>query len=501
MESDYDICVIGGGINGAGIARDAAGRGLSVLLIEAQDLAQGTSSASTKLIHGGLRYLEHYEFKLVRESLREREVMLAIAPHMVKPMEFVMPHTGGLRPKWMIEAGLFLYDHLGGKRSLPKSSAVSLKDSFVGEPLLAQFEDGFRYADCWADDARLVVLNAIDAKAHGAEILTRTACMKIERQPDTKGWDVHLRDLKSGDEFQITARTVVNAAGPWVRGILEASGLTDAATPGVRLVKGSHLIIPRLYDGDQAYILQQPDGRVIFTIPYEDKFTVVGTTDEPFEGDAAKPVISDAERTYLCDAVNRFFKKQISPADSPWTYSGVRALVEDGAASSQKVTRDYKLHLDTTRGAPLLSVFGGKLTTYRILSEQVVDRISKAGRHWTSKTPLPGGDIPKKDFEAFVQAKIKMYDFLDADVVTRYARAYGTRIDMVLGGVTNLRGMGRDFGGGLFEKEISYLIIHEFAKSADDILWRRTKLGLHLEKKSILSLESAMPDLLKAAGV
>jgi glycerol-3-phosphate dehydrogenase len=499
MESDYDICVIGGGINGVGIARDAAGRGLSVLLVEAQDLAQGTSSASTKLIHGGLRYLEQYEFKLVRESLKEREILFKAAPHIVRPQEFILPHTENLRPKWMIEAGLFLYDRLGGKQSLPRSSAVSLKDTLVGEPLLGEYSDGFRYADYWADDARLVVINAIDANARGAEILTRTACMAIERLHQTDCWYVHLKDLRGGDEFQISAKAIVNAAGPWVRGVLEASDLVDNNTPNVRLVKGSHIIVPRLYDGDHAYILQQPDRRVVFAIPYEQDYTVIGTTDEPFEGNAAKPVISDAEREYLCAAVNRFFKKQISPGDAPWTYSGVRALVDDGTESAQKVTRDYKLHLDTSRGAPILSVFGGKLTTYRHLSEEVVNKLAQNTCPWTANSILPGGDISGRR-DSFINEKIRTYDFLDESVVTRYACSYGTRMDILLDGVASMRAMGRDFGGGLYEKEIFYLIHHEFAKSAEDILWRRSKLGLHLEKKTMLALEAAMPDYLKEAG-
>jgi len=503
MEADYDLCIIGGGINGAGIAREAAGRGLSVLLVEAQDLAQGTSSASTKLIHGGLRYLEQYEFRLVRHSLKEREILLGIAPHTIKPLEFILPYVKGLRPKWLIAFGLFLYDHIGGRKKLPPSGSVGFRDSFIGEPLKPDFTDGFRYYDCWADDARLVVLNAMDAKARGAEIMTRTACMKIERLDGTANWYVTLKDLKSSDEFQISARMVINAAGPWVRGVLEASNLTDDTTPKIRLIKGSHLIVPRLYEGEHAYILQQPDKRVIFTIPYEKNFTVIGTTDEPFEGDAAKPVISEAEKNYLCNAVTQFFKKPVRPEDAPWTYSGVRALFDDGAGQAQKVTRDYRLHLDTRHGAPLLSVFGGKLTTYRVLSAQAVDKITGHNKNsgWTKKAPLPGGDIRNGDFATFLTSMLSKYDFLPPEVVERYAHAYGTRIDLLLDGVDNLRAMGRDFGGGLFEKEIFYLLRHEFARTADDILWRRSKLGLHLEKKMVLALEAAMPDYLKAAGL
>ena len=500
MKPDYDLCIIGGGINGVGIAREASGRGLSVLLVEAQDLAQGTSSASTKLIHGGLRYLEHGEFRLVRESLKEREVLLRAAPHIIKPMEFVLPHVQGLRPKWMISAGLFLYDHLAGRKKLSSSSAVSLHDSLLGEPLKETYRDGFKYSDCWADDSRLVVLNAMDAKARGAEILTRTACMQILKQAGSPHWHVHLKDFKgAGDEFQISASMVVNAAGPWVRGVLESSNLTTPDTPKVRLVKGSHLIVPRLYDGDHAYILQQPDKRIVFVIPYEGDYTLVGTTDEDFEGDAAKPIISDAEKDYLCAAVNRFFDKQISPDDAPWTYSGVRALFDDGQGVSQKVTRDYKLDLDLSHGSPLLSVFGGKLTTYRTLSRHAVDKITGSTKNsgWTAKVPLPGGDIEKADFSGFFAQISRDYAFLPKEILHRYARQYGTKIITLLEGIDSPKGMGRDFGGGLYEVEILYLLAHEFALSAEDILYRRTKLGLHLEKKTMLALEAALPDYLK----
>ena len=498
MNSDYDLCVIGAGINGAGIARDAAGRGLSVLLVEAQDLAQATSSASTKLIHGGLRYLEHGEFKLVRESLMEREILLNIAPHLVYPLEFVMPHVTGLRPKWIIGFGLWLYDHLGGKKKVPLSSVVALNDSFIGIPLKEDYKDGYKYSDCWGDDSRLVVLNVMDAKLRGAEVLTRTACVNIIKPNDLNFWHLRLKDLSTGDEFQISAKMVVNAAGPWVRSLLDTSHLSSEITPNIRLVKGSHIIIPKLYDGDHAYILQQPDKRIVFTIPYEEKFTLIGTTDVAFEGDAMLPHIDEHEKKYLINAVNLFFKKQIDTGDIFRTYSGVRSLFDDGAGQSQKVTRDYRLILDKVGDAPILSVFGGKLTTYRILAEQAVDKITgqKNNSGWTSKSPLPGGDIPNQNFDDFFESQKKKYEFLSHGILYRYARSYGTRMDMMLKNVKSLRDMGRDFGMGLFEVEIFYLIAYEFAKTSEDILWRRTKMGLHLEKKSKLALEAAMPDLI-----
>jgi glycerol-3-phosphate dehydrogenase len=499
MEADYDLCVIGGGINGAGIAREAAGRGLSVLLVEAQDLAQATSSASTKLIHGGLRYLEQGEFRLVRESLIEREGLMKIAPHLVTPMEFILPHVSGLRPKWIIGLGLWIYDHLAGRRSLARSSAVSLHDSLVGEPLQTSYRDGFKYADCWADDARLVVLNAVDAKARGAEILTRTACMQLTMAPGAPFWHVKLKDLALGDEFEISARRVVNAAGPWVHALLQSSSLVRADTPRVKLVKGSHLIIPSLFDGDQAYILQQPDKRIVFALPYEGKYTLIGTTDEVFEGDPMKPSISEAEKNYLCAAVNRFFKTNIESSDILWTYSGIRALFDNGADSAQTLTRDYRLVLDVGQNAPILSVFGGKLTTYRALAEQAVDKITgqKKNAGWTKKAPLPGGDIPKGDLAGFIAFQKTRYAFLPPALAERYARGYGTRMDILLDGVRDIKGLGRDFGSGLYEAEIKYLIRHEFAQTAEDILWRRTKLAYHIEKKTALALEAAMPDYMR----
>ncbi len=500
MRPDYDLCVIGGGINGAGIARDAAGRGLSVLLVEAQDLAQATSSASTKLIHGGLRYLEQGAFGLVRHSLIERDILMRMAPHMVGPLTFVMPHVAGVRPKWMISMGLWLYDRLAGKtKTLRNSEAVKLSGALVGQPLKSEYQDGFQYADCWTDDARLVILNAMDAKIRGAEVMTRTACVQISPVKEHKFWHVRLQDLASGEEFEVSAKKIVNAAGPWVRSILDASNLSSRQTPNVRLIKGSHIIVPRLYEGEHAYLLQQPDKRIVFAIPYEGKFTLIGTTDVPFTGDSHVPVISAEEIDYLCIAVNRFFEKQIQPSDVFSSYSGVRALFDDGNGQAQKVTRDYRLVSESIEGCDILSVFGGKLTTFRVLAKQVVDRIfpSAGNTNWTAKVPLPGGDLPAGGINELLDSLKDAHPYLEASVLARYVRQYGTNAKKLLSGVQSIKDMGRDFGEGLYDVEIFYLIQNEWARTADDILWRRTKLGLHLEKKVRLTLEALMPDYLK----
>lgn len=505
---DYDLCVIGGGINGVGIARDAAGRGLSVILVEAQDLAGATSSASTKLVHGGLRYLEYYEFKLVKQSLKEREVLLNAAPHIIWPMQFVLPHDDSQRPYWMIKAGLFLYDRLAGRQKLKKSNALDFATNPIADPLDDKYARGFSYADCWADDSRLVTLNAVDAYERGAVIMPRTACVYLDPMKDKKGWNIFLQNTLNGDEFQITANMVVNAAGPWVRSFLEGSNLAEneekpANVPGVRLVKGSHIIVPKLFRGDQAYILQQPDGRVVFTIPYEHDYTLVGTTDFPFEGDATNVQIKPDEIQYLCGAVNRSFKQDIKTEDVVWTYSGVRSLVDDGNQNASKITRDYRLYIDERFGPPILSVFGGKLTTYRKLSEEVVDRLSTfrpAQRlmPWTAKTTLPGGDMPGADFEMFLKKQIARYTFLPKELVRRYARAYGTRMDNILDSVHKVADLGKNFGSGLYEAEIIYLLKFEFAHTVEDILWRRSKLGLQVSEDTIMALEKDVPTLLES---
>lgn len=486
----FDLLVIGGGINGAGIARDAAGRGLSVLLCEQGDLASATSSASSKLIHGGLRYLEYYEFRLVREALAEREVLLENAPHIIFPMRFVLPHNRSLRPAWMIRAGLFLYDHLGGRKRLAGSHGVDLARSPMGAPLKPEYRKGFVYSDCWVDDARLVVLNALDAAARGAEIRTRTRCVAARRTE--AGWEARLRDLRTGAETRAAARILINAAGPWVARVVEEVLALPRRAP-LRLVKGSHIVVPRLHDGTQAYILQNDDGRVVFVIPYEGAFSLIGTTDVPFEGDPATVAIDESELRYLCDAVGRYFRAPPAPEDVVWTYAGVRPLYDDAAEDASAVTRDYVLDLDAGPGrAPLLCVYGGKITTYRQLAEHAMRDLAPYAQTtrgpWTDRVPLPGGDLPGADFPRFLAELRAERPWLPEAMAHRMARAYGTRIGRVLGDAAALADLGRDFGGGLTEREVTYLVEEEWAETADDILWRRTKLGLHTPEGTAAAL-------------
>lgn len=477
-----DLLIIGGGINGVGIARDAAGRGLSVTLIEQADLAAGTSSASTKLIHGGLRYLELYEFGLVRESLRERERLLAIAPHLIVPMRFVLPHAPGLRPRWQIRLGLFVYDRLGGRKRLPASAAITLSQAPFNEALQERYGDGFVYSDCYVDDSRLVVLNAVDAAARGASILTRTKFISAQEQQGR--WKAVCEDTRSGQSFEIHARAIVNVAGPWVDEVLAGIRGVEVATR-IRLVKGSHIVVPRIYAGDAAFLLQHPDKRVVFAIPYERAFTLIGTTDLEYEGDLANVSITDAEVRYLCDTANRYFRRAITPDSVHTTYAGVRPLLDEPGRNVSKITRDYRLELATSPGgAPVLSVFGGKITTYRRLAELAIEQLTRAlGRSsstWTHCASLPGGDIPDGDLGRFVRDVQRRWRFLPDDVAQRLACAYGTRIEHVLGTATSAAALGAQFGGGLSEAEVQYLRTQEWARTADDVLWRRTKLGLHL---------------------
>ena len=482
MSATLDILVIGGGINGTGIARDAAGRGLRVLLCEKADLAAATSAASSKLIHGGLRYLEHYAFGLVRKALQERETLLAAAPHIIKPMRFVLPHHRGLRPAWLLRTGLFLYDHLGGRKVLPPSRGLTLRQHPAGAPLQAAYTRGFEYSDCWVDDARLVVLNALDAKERGAAILTRSACISARRREDY--WEVELQGA-DGSRTTHRARALVNAAGPWVGEVLNRVSSPSGGGETMRLIKGSHIVVGKLFTGDHAYIFQHADGRVIFAIPYEDDFTLIGTTDLPYSGDLDQVRASEEEIHYLCSAASDYFRHPVTPADVRWSYAGVRPLYDDGSDNAAAVTRDYQLSLDApATAAPLLSVFGGKITTYRKLAEQALAQLQTslgfAGKSWTARVPLPGGDMPAADFERFCREMDDHYSWLPQRVRKRLLRAYGTRVRQLLGSATGTDDLGEYFGGGLYEAELNYLKTVEWAGCAEDVLWRRSKLGLHL---------------------
>ena len=465
-----DILIIGGGINGAGIARDAAGRGLSVTLVEQDDLASHTSSASTKLIHGGLRYLEYGEFRLVRESLRERERLLAIAPHIIWPLRFVLPQTRSPRPAWMVRLGLFLYDHIGGGRSLPGTETVSL-DAACGEGLSDRGGKAFVYSDCWVDDSRLVVLNARDAADRGATILTRTRFLSATRDAD--GWRATVE--AGGETREIRARILVNAAGPWVADVLGRIP-SNRQRPGVRLVKGSHIVVPRLYPGDHAFMLQNPDRRIVFAIPYERDFTLVGTTDEPWTEAPGRAAIAPDETRYLLETVARYFARPVAEADVKWSYAGIRPLHDDHAANASAVTRDYVLDLDT-EGAPLLSIFGGKITTYRKLAEHAMKTLAPwlpASADWTATAALPGGSLPDGDAAAFLLGLKALHPEIATDRLLRLARAYGTEAAAIVAAG------GEDLGGGLTAAEVDHLVSREWARTAEDILFRRSKLGLHV---------------------
>jgi glycerol-3-phosphate dehydrogenase len=489
----HDIIIIGGGIHGCGIARDAVGRGLSVLLAEKSDLASGTSSASTKLIHGGLRYLEHYAFRLVREALSEREVLLSMAPHIIRPLRFVLPHHRGLRAAWLIQLGLFLYDRLGGRSSaLPPSSAIDLTRAASGKPLQGRFTRGFEYSDCWVDDARLVVLNAMDAAARGADIRVRTEVVSARRCEGH--WSVDLRDTGSGQRATVEARALVNATGAW---IAETSARRIEARPvaNVRLVKGSHIVVPRLFEHDSAYIFQNADRRIVFAIPYEGAFTLIGTTDVDCVGDIGEVAISGEEIDYLCGAVNAYFAAAIAPSDVVWSYAGVRSLHDDGRTSAQDTTRDFVLEIEAKRGEPpLLSIVGGKITTYRRVAEEALRRLlphlpRPAGPPWTRGTPLPGGDFAFGDRERLARDLAAALPSLGAATMARLVRTYGTMARCMLAGASRKEDLGVHFGAGLYEREVRHLMDKEWARTADDILWRRTKLGLHLTAHERHSLE------------
>ncbi|MDO6460486.1 glycerol-3-phosphate dehydrogenase [Granulosicoccaceae sp. 1_MG-2023] len=482
-ETDTDILIVGGGINGCGIARDAAGRGLRVTLVEKDDIASHTSSWSTKLIHGGLRYLENYEFAMVREALSEREVLMRIAPHIVWPLRFVLPHEKHLRPAWMIRLGLFLYDHLGRREKLPGSGTIDLQTHPAGKALKPGRRLAFTYSDCATLDSRLTLLNAMAARELGATVLTRTACIKAQRRD--KHWQVQLQDAQ-GREQSLTARALVNSTGPWVRQFMDEA-LGGGGSYGIRLVQGSHIIVPKMFDHGDAYIFQNSDQRIVFAIPYETDFTLIGTTDVDYHGDPQQPRITEQETDYLCNLVNDYFARPISAADVVASFSGVRPLFDDASASASKVTREYVL--DLQRGpsgdaAPVLNIFGGKLTAYRQLAEKSLKKLLPAmGEErppWTAGVCLPGGDFADGDFAAFVSECERRWPQLPARLLRRYARQFGSRISLVLDGVSVPADLGEDFGGDVYAAEVRYMQQYEWAQTAGDILWRRTRQGLHV---------------------
>ena len=490
MSGSCDIFVVGGGVNGCGIARDAAGRGYTVSLAEMDDLASATSSWSTKLIHGGLRYLEHYEFRLVREALIEREILWANAPHIIGPLRFVLPHHAGLRPTWLLRTGLFLYDHLGGRKRLPPTATLDLAAAAEGKPLKPEYRTGFEYSDCRVDDSRLVVLNAMDARARGADIRTRSRVTAIRRSGDR--FVVSETDQRTGAIRETGARVVVNAAGPWVDRAF--AGSTGPRGAKVRLVKGSHVVVPRLYDHDRAYIFQNADGRIVFAIPYEDDFTLIGTTDIDYAGDPAQAAISAEETAYLCTAASAYFRQPVRAGSVVWSYSGVRPLYDDGASKAQEATRDYVLKTEGGGAGPgLLSIFGGKITTYRRLAESALAEIGKLigvkGRPWTAAAPLPGGDFPVDGRPALERSLLASHPWLNQTDARRMVRLYGTSARTLLAGAASAADMGEVFDAGLTAREVDWLMREEWAQTADDILWRRTKLGLRFSGEGRERLE------------
>ncbi len=489
----YDLAIIGGGVNGCGIARDAAGRGLTVYLCEQGDLAGATSSASTKLIHGGLRYLEHFAFRLVRESLAEREVLLGIAPHIIRPLRFVLPVGPGSRPGFLLRAGLFLYDHLGGRKLLPPTRSLELQTDQAGRPLRREFQRGFEYSDCWVEDSRLVVLNAVDAKAHGAHIQTRMRCIAARRADSY--WRLLLESVETGERHQIAARALVNAAGPWVAHVLETAIHGDVRAY-VRLVKGTHIITRRLYHHDRAYIFQNRDGRVVFAIPYEHDFTLIGTTDSDYRGDPGEAQPEDAEIDYLCAAASQYFREPVTRDDIRFAYCGVRPLQDDGASAAKEATRDYVLDLDGSEGSsPLLSVIGGKITTYRRLAEAALAKLSpflNMGPAWTAKAPLPGGGFAVGRGGDLVRALRAAYPFLSELHAERLVGAYGTRAATIVTGARRAEDLGVVFGADLTAAEVAYLMAEEWAVTAGDVLWRRSKLGLRFTAEEVEALDEWM---------
>ena len=488
----YDVIVVGGGVNGAGIARDAAGRGARVLLIEQGDLARGTSSASTKLIHGGLRYLEHYEFGLVREALKEREILWGIAPHIIWPLRFVLPYRAGLRPRWLLRLGLFLYDHIGGRKKLPATRSIDLKRHEAGKPLQPQYRKAFEYSDGWVDDARLVLLNARDAADRGARIRTHTRA-ELMRVEDGL-WVVEASDDR-GRSYRFTGRSLVNAAGPAVLDLLaRASAPPDYQ---MRLVRGSHIVVRRKFEHPYAYFFQLPDGRIFFAIPYERDFTLIGTTDQDHDGALSDVRASAEEIAYLCEGASEYFGEPVAPADVVWTYSGVRPLVEDGSGRPEAATRGYRIDVDLEEGAPLLTVYGGKITSYRHVAEHAVDELSDhleavSVKRWTATAPLPGGDFPTNGAAA-LKAEYKLaYPFLPAATVDRIVKAYGTDARRWLGDADGWDALGGEIAHGLSVAEVRWMVTREWARDAQDILWRRSKLGLHFTEAEVVRLQTCL---------
>ncbi|MCL1628416.1 glycerol-3-phosphate dehydrogenase [Roseibaca sp. V10] len=510
-----DVFIIGGGINGCGIARDAAGRGLSVALAEMNDIASATSSSSTKLFHGGLRYLEYFEFRLVREALVEREVLLRAMPHIAWPMRFVLPYhkdmrfesdtptsrllsvvmpwMKGRRPAWLIRLGLFLYDTLGGRKILPGTRTLDLRNSPEGAPLQPQFAKAYEYSDCWVEDSRLVSLNARDAAMRGAQIMTRTKVVSAQREDDL--WRVETEDTETGSTKVHYARMLVNAGGPWVGDIIQTK-LRSNSSDGVRLVRGSHIVTRKLFDHDKCYFFQGTDGRIIFAIPYETDFTLIGTTDAEHEDPSKAPECTPEERDYLLNFASQYFAKPVTKEQVVWSYSGVRPLYDDGASSATAATRDYTLKVDKAGGAPLLNIFGGKITTYRRLAEAAMDKItaelSVTKGNWTAGVTLPGGDFPVDGVSELVAELRRNYPFLTNAWALRLVRGYGTDVARILEGATGAEDLGRDFGATLTEAEVLWLMEHEFAKRAEDVVWRRSKLGLRLSKDEIAALDAWM---------
>jgi len=495
--ADYDLAIIGGGINGTGLARDAAGRRLRVLLVEQNDLASGTSSASTKLVHGGLRYLEHGAVRLVREALHEREVLLRMAPHVIRPLRIMLPPAPGLRSALRLRLGLFIYDMLGGRKLLPATNSIDLTHHPVGQPLKRSFRYGFEFSDCQADDARLVVLNALDAAERGADIRTRTRCVRADRRDD---WELVLN--ARGRRQVTTARVLVNAAGPWIGEAADTVIRRPLPAPA-RLVKGSHIVVPRRFDHDRGYLFQAADSRVVFALPFAQEFTLIGTTDENFVGDVNAPAPEPDEILYLCRTVNQYFREQITPDDVVWTFAGVRSLYDDGADKPEDITRDYVLTLDSSDGqAPLLTVYGGKITTYRRLAEAAMAQLAPhlgARPPWTADSTLPGGDFAVDGVDSLVIEALRRWPFLGKAHARRLVRAYGRRIERILKNAQSMDDLGERFAGDLTGAEVRYLVDNEWALSADDVLWRRSKLGLKATREQVAALDAFVASLRTAA--